>query len=68
MPENPLSEMLTRLELLDERLGYKLRDRGGGFSTRTADEVDKRCSEVAEYVLEMKDVLRELLRTLDGRD
>lgn len=67
MPENPLQEMLTRLDLLDERLGYKLRGRGGSFSSPTADQVDKRCSEVAEYVLELKDILRELLRSLDGR-
>lgn len=67
MPESPLGEMLTRLDLLDERLGYRLRGRGGGFSTPTADQVDKHCSEIAEYVLEMKDILRELLRTLDGR-
>jgi hypothetical protein len=67
MSENPLSQMLARLDLLDERLGYRLRGRGGSLSTPTVDQLDKRCSEVAEYVVEMKEILRELLRTLDGR-
>jgi len=67
MPENPLSEMLERLDLLDERLAFKLRGRGASYASPTADQVDKRCSEVAEYVLELKDILRELLRSLDGR-
>ena len=66
MPENPLSQMLERLDLLDERLAFKLRSRGS-FASPTADQVDKRCSEVAEYVLELKEILRELLRSLDGR-
>jgi hypothetical protein len=58
----------ARLDLLDDRLTYKIRERNlrarGGA---TVENVDERLREVGEFVLELKDVLRELMLAIAGK-
>ncbi|MEE8522705.1 MAG: hypothetical protein V3T72_02140 [Thermoanaerobaculia bacterium] len=61
MDSNRLKEAYQRLELLDDRLTYKIRPRSGGFSSPSPDHIDAKLKELAEYTLELKDILREFM-------
>jgi hypothetical protein len=57
-----------RLELLDDRLTYRIRERNlrarGGA---TVENVDERLREMGEYLLELKDIVRELMLSIAGK-
>lgn len=61
MDPNRLKEAYQRLELLEERLGYKVRPRRGGLHSAGLDEVEQKVKDLAEYTIELKDIVREFL-------
>jgi hypothetical protein len=55
-------ETFSRLELLDDRLTYRIRSRSvKSRQAPTLELLDERLRDVAELTLELKDVVRELM-------
>lgn len=62
MDPQRLKAVYAQLELLDERLTYKLRPpRGGSMVRPSADQLEERVRDLAEYTIELKDIVRGLL-------
>jgi hypothetical protein len=66
MDPDLLRQLLERLDALDERLAYRLRPRST-FSVPSQEQLDQRCDELGSYTLELKDIVRDLLRGLAGK-
>lgn len=60
MDADRMKEAYQRLEALDDRLSYKIRPRGG-FTQPSQDQINSHLEDVANYVLELKDILRETI-------
>lgn len=68
MDPKRFKETYTKLELLEDRLSYKIRSRS--VRTRSApsiDNLDDRLKDVAEFTLELKDVVKELMRAIAAK-
>jgi hypothetical protein len=63
---NRFKEAYARLELLDDRLTYKVRSGTKGRGT-SPEQLDIRVKDVAEFTLELKDILRELMLAIAGK-
>ncbi len=61
MDPNRLKEAFQRLEALDERLTYKIRPRSTSMVSPTADQVDAKLRDVANYTVELKDIMRDFM-------
>ncbi|MEM8932098.1 MAG: hypothetical protein AAGE94_13040 [Acidobacteriota bacterium] len=55
-----MKEAYQRLESLDDRLSYKIRPKGG-FTQPSQDQINAHLNDVANYTLELKDILREFM-------
>jgi hypothetical protein len=68
MDPQRLKEAYQRLELLDERLGHKVRPRtGGGLMRPAQDQLEEQIRDLASYTLELKDIVKELFLGLAGK-
>lgn len=56
-----LKEAYQRLELLDDRLTHRIRPRISSMVTPSADRLDAKIRELAEYTVELKEILREFM-------
>jgi hypothetical protein len=63
---NRFKEAFARLEVLDDRLSYKVRAGAKGRGT-TPEQLDARVKDVAEYLLELKDIVRELMLAIASK-
>ncbi len=61
MDANRLKEAYQRLELLDERLRYKITPRSSTMTSPSVDQVDAKLRELATYTLELKDIMRDFM-------
>lgn len=62
MQRERLLDLRDRFEYLDDRWTYRIRPTpGGGMIRPTPEELEKRLGELAEFTLQLKDLLRELL-------
>ena len=66
MDPNRFKETYSRLELLDDRLSYRVRSRAQARGT-TPEQLDERMRDMAEMLLELKDVVRELMLSIAGK-
>lgn len=66
MTADTLRVLLERLDLLDERLAYRLRPKAT-FSVPSQEQLTQRCDELGSYCLELKDIVRDLVRALAGK-
>ena len=66
MDPNRFKETYARLELLDDRLSYRVRSRAQARGT-TPEQLDERMRDMAEMLLELKDVVRELMLSIAGK-
>ncbi len=66
MDPNRFKEAFAKLEVLDDRLSYKVRRSAQNRSTEL-EKLDERVRDVAEMVLELKDVVRELMLAIAGK-
>jgi hypothetical protein len=58
-------EAWQRLEVLDDRLGYRVRSRNRpGASSPSMEQLDERVRDLAELTTEIKEVVRELFLAL----
>jgi hypothetical protein len=63
---NRFKEAFAKLEVLDDRLSYKVRKSVQNRSTEP-EKLDERVRDVAEMVLELKDVVRELMLAIASK-
>ena len=61
MDPQRLKEAYQRLEALDERLTYKIRPKSDSFVSPSVEKVDAKLNDIANYTLELKDILREFM-------
>lgn len=61
MDPNRLKEAYQRLELLEERLGYKVRPGRASLRSVGLEQVEQQVRDLAEYTIELKDIVREFL-------
>ncbi len=57
----------VKADLLDDRLAYKVRSKSIQNRSSEPERLDERVRDVAEYVLELKDVVRELMLAIAGK-
>ena len=67
MDPNRFKEAFAKLELLDDRLAYKVRSKSIQNRSSEPERLDERVRDVAEYVLELKEVVRELMLAIAGK-
>ncbi len=68
MDPNRLKQAYAKLRALDERLTYKVRPRiGGGLTRASTDQLEERHRDLAEYTVELKEVVQELILALGSR-
>lgn len=60
MDPQKMKEVYERLEQLDDRLGHKLRGRGGP-SRLSTEQLEDRMRDLAQYTTELRDIVRELV-------
>lgn len=68
MDAKRFKEAYARLDLVDDRLTYKIRTKS--VKSRTApsvDQLDERVKDLAEMTLEVKDVLKELMLSMASK-
>jgi hypothetical protein len=57
-------EAYNKLQLLDERLTYKVRPKGGGMTRPSADQLEEKIRDLASYTVELKEVMDELFKAI----
>ena len=67
MDPNRFKETYARLELLDDRLTYKVRSKSIQNRSAEPEKLDERVRDVAEMVLELRDVVRELMLAIAAK-
>ena len=67
MDRDKIREIKEHLDFIDERLTHRVRGGSSGSLVRLGpDELERRHRDLADYVVEVKEVLRQLLHALDG--
>jgi|CXWL01.1.fsa_nt_gi hypothetical protein len=61
-----LKETSERLTILDDKLSFRVRNRGGSSSRGNIDQMEDRLRDVAAYVLELRDIIEGLCTSVDG--
>jgi radical SAM superfamily enzyme len=64
---NRFKETYARLEVLDDRLTYKVRNKSIRGRGTDPEQLDERVRDVAEYLLELKDIVRELMLSIASK-
>lgn len=67
MDPKRLKEVYDRLDALDDRLSYRLRMRSAGPSRATPEQIEDRLRDTAEYVLELRELVRDLIQAIAAR-
>lgn len=68
MDPQRLKDAYQKLQLLDERLTHKIRPRPGGALVRpTADQLEQSLRDLANYTVELKEVVQELFLSIAGK-
>jgi hypothetical protein len=67
MDTQRFKDAFNHLELLDERLTFKVKPRAGGALVRPSPErLEEQLRELATYTVEMKEIVRELFLAIAG--
>ncbi len=68
MDAKRFKEAHEKLELLDDRLTYKVRPRAGAtLSHVTLEQLEERHRDLANYTIELKEILQELFQAIAGQ-
>ncbi|MCB1032306.1 MAG: hypothetical protein KDD47_00540 [Acidobacteria bacterium] len=67
MDPQRLKQAFQKLESLDDRLSYKIRSGSSSLSRQTVEQLEERHRHLAEFTLELKDILRETILALGSR-
>lgn len=66
MDPQRLKDVFERLDVLDDRLGHRLRARGGP-SRGSLEQVEDRVRDLAEYTTELRQLVRDLVVAISSR-
>lgn len=66
MDPQRLKNAYEQLQSLDDRLSYKVRPRPANISP-TTDQVDAKLRDLAQFTLELKDIIREFMLAFASR-
>jgi hypothetical protein len=67
MDPQRLKDAYQKLQLLDERLTFKVRPRSGSLSRPTPEQMDQSLRDLASYTVELKEVVQELFLAIAGK-
>ena len=67
MDPKRLKRAFQKLESLDDRMTYKVRRGSGSLSRLTVEQLEERHRDLAEYTVELKDILRETILAVGSR-
>jgi hypothetical protein len=67
MDPKRIKDVYDRLEGLDDRLSYRLRARSAGPARATQEQLEDRVRDVSEYVLELRELLRDLIQAIAAK-
>jgi hypothetical protein len=67
MDANRFKEAYEKLQLLDDRLTYKVRPRSGSLSHASIEQLEERQRDLANYTVELKEILEELFLAIGGK-
>lgn len=64
MNAEQFKEAYAKLQMLDERLTYKIRPKGGGMTRPSADQLEEKMRDLATFTIELKEVLDLLFKAI----
>lgn len=68
MDPQRLKDAYQKLQLLDERLTYKVRPKSTGSLTRpTVEQLEQNLRDLSAYTIELKEVVQELFLAIAGK-
>jgi hypothetical protein len=67
MDPQRMKEVYERLELLDDRLGHKLRHRASGPSRLTLEQLEDRVRDLVEYSSDLRALVRDLVQAIAAK-
>ena len=68
MDQQRMRDAYQKLQMLDERMTYKVRPRPGGAMTRPSPEqVEQSLRDLASYTVELKEVVEELFLAIASK-
>ena len=67
MDAQKIKEVYERLDILDERLGHKLRQRSATGHRLSQEQLEDRLRSVADFALELRELVRDLIVALASR-
>ncbi len=65
MDPQKVKEVYERLELLDDRIGYRLRHRSSG--RMSLEQLEDRFRDLSDYTTELRELVRDLIQALAAR-
>ena len=68
MNRDKLRELREHLDFVDDRYTHRLRSGGSSLVRPGPDEIERRQRDLAEYTIELKETLRQLLALLDEQE
>jgi hypothetical protein len=66
MDPQRLKDVYERLEVLDDRLGHRMRARGGP-ARATTEQLEEKVRDLAEYASELRQLVRDLIVAISSR-
>lgn len=67
MDPQRLKDAYQKLQLLDERLTYKVRPKSGSLSRPTVEQLEQNLRDLSAYTIELKEVVQELFLAIAGK-
>jgi hypothetical protein len=68
MDPQRMKDAYQKLQMLDERLTYKVRPKPGGAMTRpNPEQIEQSLRDLATYTVELKEIVQELFQAIAGK-
>jgi hypothetical protein len=67
MDPQRLKDVYERLDLLDDRLGHRLRHRGAGPARLTLEQLEDRVRDLTTYTTELRELVSDLIQAIAAR-
>lgn len=67
MDPQRVKEVYERIELLEDRLGHRLRHRGAGPGRLSIDQLEDRLRDLTTYTSELRELVRDLIQAIAAR-
>lgn len=67
MDTQRIKDVYERLELLDDRLGHRLRHRSSVPGRQSLEQLEDRVRDLTAYTTELRELLRDLIQAIAAR-